>query len=280
MVKARGAITLARVDDGDSGIVVSSTAPSSPAVGQLWQAASGQPIKRWDGSAWVLHYISVDNIDAATLSAITAYIGTLTGKFSGELTLPSGSAEPVKGQITIDEGLISGNYVLTQVSNSTGSFKSGFDGIKGAAARLGMGSYSYEYGFNGIHVVNGEKSADLDVAKLRTLQFFAADTYKWTLLKEVSGITFGDVIIPDGYHEFLLTVGPYIQGNTANNNRVLASTVVPIEALENTQAVSDANGMHQARYNESFWAGLNYPSANTIQIRASQPGAIARLWAR
>lgn len=46
---------------GPSGIIVSSTAPSNPKVGQLWQTASGQPIKRWDGSRWVIHYISVDN---------------------------------------------------------------------------------------------------------------------------------------------------------------------------------------------------------------------------
>lgn len=78
MVKARGTITLARVDDGDSGIVVSSTAPSSPEVGQLWQTASGQPIKRWDGSRWVIHYIAVENLDVQTLSAIVANLGTVT----------------------------------------------------------------------------------------------------------------------------------------------------------------------------------------------------------
>ena len=63
---------------GPSGIIVSSTAPSNPKVGQLWQTASGQPIKRWDGSKWVIHYIAVENLDAQTLSAITANLGTVT----------------------------------------------------------------------------------------------------------------------------------------------------------------------------------------------------------
>ena len=63
---------------GPSGIIVSSTAPSNPKVGQLWQTASGQPIKRWDGSKWVIHYISVDNLNAQTLSAIAADLGTVT----------------------------------------------------------------------------------------------------------------------------------------------------------------------------------------------------------
>ena len=63
---------------GPSGIIVFSTAPSNPKVGQLWQTASGQPIKRWDGSMWVIHYISVDNLNAQTLSAIAADLGTVT----------------------------------------------------------------------------------------------------------------------------------------------------------------------------------------------------------
>lgn len=64
--------------DGDSGIIVSPTAPENPKAGQLWQTASGEPIKRWDGSKWVIHYISVDNLNAQTLSAIAADLGTVT----------------------------------------------------------------------------------------------------------------------------------------------------------------------------------------------------------
>lgn len=65
-------------EDGTSGIIVSPTPPENPKVGQLWQTASGEPIKRWDGSRWVLHYISVENLDVQTLSAIVANLGTVT----------------------------------------------------------------------------------------------------------------------------------------------------------------------------------------------------------
>lgn len=65
-------------ETGDSGIIISPAPPENPKVGQLWQTASGQPIKRWDGSMWVIHYISVDNLNAQTLSAIAADLGTVT----------------------------------------------------------------------------------------------------------------------------------------------------------------------------------------------------------
>lgn len=65
-------------ETGDSGIIISPTAPEHPKVGQLWQTASGEPIKRWDGSKWVIYYISVDNLNAQTLSAIAADLGTVT----------------------------------------------------------------------------------------------------------------------------------------------------------------------------------------------------------
>ena len=63
---------------GKDAIIISSTAPTSPKIDQLWQTASGEPIKRWDGSKWVLHYISVENLDVKKLSAIAADLGTVT----------------------------------------------------------------------------------------------------------------------------------------------------------------------------------------------------------
>lgn len=64
--------------DGTSGIIVSPTPPENPKVGQLWQTASGEPIERWDGSKWVIYYISVENLNVETLSAIAANLGTVT----------------------------------------------------------------------------------------------------------------------------------------------------------------------------------------------------------
>lgn len=65
-------------ETGDSGIIISPTAPENPKVEQLWQTASGEPIKRWDGSKWVIYYISVENLNVETLSAIAANLGTVT----------------------------------------------------------------------------------------------------------------------------------------------------------------------------------------------------------
>lgn len=62
-------------EPGKNNLIVSSTAPENPAVGQLWQTASGDAIKRWDGARWVMHYLSVDNLKADVLSAITANLG-------------------------------------------------------------------------------------------------------------------------------------------------------------------------------------------------------------
>lgn len=65
-------------DKGDSGIIISASTPANPTIGQLWQTATGAPIRRWTGSAWVIHYISVENLSVQNLSAISANLGTVT----------------------------------------------------------------------------------------------------------------------------------------------------------------------------------------------------------
>ena len=73
-----------RGESGENGIVVSKTPPDNPQVEQLWQTESGQPIMRWDGARWVLHYISVENLDVKKLSAITSDLGTVNaGEING-----------------------------------------------------------------------------------------------------------------------------------------------------------------------------------------------------
>lgn len=84
--KLRGSyeVTVSNVDDGESGIVVSAIPPDNPQVGQLWQTESGQPIMRWDGARWVLHYIAVENLNVKKLSAITSDLGTVNaGEING-----------------------------------------------------------------------------------------------------------------------------------------------------------------------------------------------------
>lgn len=97
--------------DGDSGIIVSPTPPENPKVGQLWQTASGEPIKRWDGSRWVLHYVSVENLDVQTLSAIAVNAGELT---AGKIKSKNGIMI-----IDIDAGKIVSKLIDNGVVDST-----------------------------------------------------------------------------------------------------------------------------------------------------------------
>lgn len=97
--------------DGDSGIIVSPTAPENPKAGQLWQTASGEPIKRWDGSRWVLHYVSVENLDVQTLSAIAVNAGELT---AGKIKSKNGIM-----LIDIDAGKIVSKLIDNVVVDST-----------------------------------------------------------------------------------------------------------------------------------------------------------------
>lgn len=97
--------------DGDSGIIVSPTPPENPKVGQLWQTASGEPIKRWDGSRWVLHYVSVENLDVQTLSAIAVNAGELT---AGKIKSKNGIM-----LIDIDAGKIVSKLIDNGVVDST-----------------------------------------------------------------------------------------------------------------------------------------------------------------
>ena len=98
-------------EDGTSGIIVSPAPPKNPKVGQLWQTASGEPIKRWDGSRWVLHYVSVENLDVQTLSAIAVNAGELT---AGKIKSKNGIM-----LIDIDAGKIVSKLIDNGVVDST-----------------------------------------------------------------------------------------------------------------------------------------------------------------
>lgn len=105
-------------EDGTSGIIVSPTPPENPKVGQLWQTASGEPIKRWDGSRWVLHYVSVENLDVQTLSAITVNAGELTaGKIkskNGIMLIDIDAGKTVSK--LIDNGVVDSTMELNSAS--------------------------------------------------------------------------------------------------------------------------------------------------------------------
>ena len=140
---------------GDSGIIISATAPSNPIVGQLWQTASGEPIKRWNGSSWVLYYISVENLSVAQLSAITANLGTVTaGK------IQSAAQDRRRMTIDLDQGTFessdwgeafkvlidSGEVTFTGKDNNNQNVQLSVSLEKGISAILNPGSSQKEIG--------------------------------------------------------------------------------------------------------------------------------------
>lgn len=100
---------------GDSGIIVSATAPEEPVVGQLWQTGTGQPIKRWTGSSWVIHYIAVDNLKVDTLSAIAADLGSIT---AGSMNINNKFIVDQLGNITAASGKVAG-WTINETKIST-----------------------------------------------------------------------------------------------------------------------------------------------------------------
>ncbi len=130
---------------GDTGIIVSATAPASPVVGQLWQSAAGQPIKRWDGSKWVIHYLSVENLDVDVLSALSANLGTVTaGKIQNNsndrylvIDLATGEIKSYKDTDTSTLSIQSGKILMTGEDPNTFLVRLGIspeDGFSGTVS--------------------------------------------------------------------------------------------------------------------------------------------------
>ncbi|WP_230397971.1 hypothetical protein [Novisyntrophococcus fermenticellae] len=107
-IKASSTITLIRVDDGDNGIIIQASAPANPYVGQLWQTASGAPVKRWDGSKWVIWYLDVSNLNVENLSAISSTLGTVVNPYDTTY-----EGENLTGQVTIGDALIQNDYTVS-----------------------------------------------------------------------------------------------------------------------------------------------------------------------
>ena len=134
------------VKDGENGtpgkdaILISETAPEKPEIDQLWQTASGKPIKRWTGSEWVVHYLSVENLDVEVLSAIAANLGTVI----------AGIIKNKKGTVNFDveKGIIDTYNDTNGSSSSYGAGSTYYMGKDpaGNAAQLAVNYYQLVYG--------------------------------------------------------------------------------------------------------------------------------------
>lgn len=169
---------------GASGIILSATAPTDPEVGQLWQTATGEPIKRWDGESWVIHYLSVENLDVQTLSAITANLGIVT-------------AATIKNK---DETFIMDTDKKEIVSIVDRSPDDGRD-IEGALFKNGMitayvdnyhpegGSYNYAASLSGVGLKATSYPEGPDYAILQPIpgggMFFRSNAYNMNIVDEI-----------------------------------------------------------------------------------------------
>ena len=134
------------VKDGENGtpgkdaILISETAPEKPEIDQLWQTASGEPIKRWTGSQWVVHYLSVENLDVEVLSAIAANLGTV---IAGIIKNKEGTVN-----FDVEKGIIDTYNDTNGSSSSYGAGSTCYMGKDpaGNAAQLAVNYYQLVYG--------------------------------------------------------------------------------------------------------------------------------------
>lgn len=198
---------------GPSGIIVSSTAPSNPKVGQLWQTASGQPIKRWDGSRWVIHYISVDNLNAQTLSAIAADLGTVT---AGLIKSQDGHF-----YINVDTG-----EIVSKSSDGTISVfvkKENIDMVRSFTASRYWGS---RLNYSGLEFYSGDSSMADDIANGSMVCSIRGDEEMRDF--SVTNINGDSIWLIRTIKQLAKSIsydsgtvkGPYTSTNSANNIRV------------------------------------------------------------
>ena len=200
-------------EDGTSGIIVSPTPPENPKVGQLWQTASGEPIKRWDGSRWVLHYVSVENLDVQTLSAIVANLGTVT---AGLIKSKGGHF-----YINVDTG-----EIVSKSSDGTISVfvkKENIDMVRSFTASRYWGS---RLNYSGLEFYSGDSSMADDIAngsmvcsirgdeEMRDFSVTNINGDSIWLIRTIKQLT-KSISYDSGTIK-----GPYTSTNSANNIRV------------------------------------------------------------
>lgn len=200
-------------ETGDSGIIISPTAPENPKVGQLWQTASGEPIKRWDGSRWVIHYIAVENLDVQTLSAIVANLGTVT---AGLIKSEGGHF-----YINVDTG-----EIVSKSSDGTISVfvkKENIDMVRAFTASRYWGS---RLNYSGLEFYSGDSSMADDIANGSIVCSIRGDEEMRDF--SVTNINGDSIWLIKTIKQLAKSIsydsgtvkGPYTSTNSANNIRV------------------------------------------------------------
>ncbi|HAX53379.1 MAG TPA: hypothetical protein DCX82_15850 [Lachnospiraceae bacterium] len=105
-------LSVVKTKQGQSGVIVSDTAPTDPEAGQLWQDTStggNGVIKKYNGTAWEIWLIQTENLNVQNLSAISSVMGTITNPYHTETESEWGE-EAMDGQVSIYGGGIKNEY--------------------------------------------------------------------------------------------------------------------------------------------------------------------------
>jgi hypothetical protein len=105
-------LAVVKTKQGQSGIIVSDTAPEEPDAGQLWQDTSSSGngvIKKYNGASWEIWLIQAENLNVQNLSAISSVMGTITNPYHTETESEWGE-EAMDGQVSIYGGGIKNEY--------------------------------------------------------------------------------------------------------------------------------------------------------------------------
>lgn len=108
-----------------------------------------------------------------------------------------------------------------------------------------------------------------DIAKIMN------DLYKWEMIGYGNAGKDTTIRIEKPFNEILLTLGT--NGLASDNQRVLASTVIPSSHLDYNS--SDSDGYHQVFYSTTYRGGLNKIGENSYVIKSSV-GALVRVYIR
>lgn len=281
------------IEDGTDGspgkdaILISETEPETPEIGQLWQMATGEPIKRWNGSSWVTHYISVENLDVQTLSAICANLGTvIAGIIQNEsesflIDVANGCIESygsgIKGYgIELNEGMLKFTNIVNDIKVALSSYMGLTMSNSGAGSEMSLIPYSKDWWIGEQHPADAESSA---IPIRETLKKVDNKANKaWTQLKNQT-TTGNSTITVDvsQYSEFMITCG-LASSTNGNYYRELGSTIVPASVLTSHSGIDHGSGTHQAFYSSSYNGGISYLGSNKIKVYNN--GGITRLYAR
>lgn len=281
------------IEDGTDGspgkdaILISETEPETPEIGQLWQMATGEPIKRWNGSSWVTHYISVENLDVQTLSAICANLGTvIAGIIQNEsesflIDVANGCIEShgsgIKGYgIELNEGMLKFTNIVNDIKVALSSYMGLTMSNSGAGSEMSLIPYSKDWWIGEQHPADAESSA---IPIRETLKKVDNKANKaWTQLKNQTFVGNSTITVDvSQYSEFLITCGVESSMN-GNYYRELGSTIVPASVLTSHSGVNHKSGTHQAFYSSTYNGGISYLGSNKIEIYSN--GGITRLYAR